>query len=396
MIVTGPSASEPGARELAARLADTLAGNGDLTDPEWRRVFARVPRHAFVPHFARDVRTPEGTTRYELVSSANPAQRARWLDAVYSDATLITQVDGKPVEARFADGPGSGRHTSSSTKPGLMARMLETLSVRDGHRVMEIGTGTGLNAAFLCERLGSGHVTTIDIDPELTGLARTRLAALGYRPTIVTGDGRDGYPPNAPYDRVIATCAYPSVPPTWIGQARQGGKILTNLAGMVGGAMLLATVDGSGTAHGHFLPAWAGFMPSRHARPEDAGYARDYTKGTTTLDPGVLDDRAFAFTAQLHLPDARRYWGADSEGNPLAGLIAPDGSWSEVHGPSSDGSRYTEQGGSRKLWNAVEEAHEFWESSGKPDWTAFEFEAAPGHQEVRFSDRTWELPGAPA
>jgi hypothetical protein len=102
-------------------------------------------------------------------------------------------------------------------------------------------------------------------------------------------------------------------------------------------------------------------MPSRHPGPGDAGYSRDYISGTTTLDPEVLNDPAFAFTAQLHVPHARRYWADSNEGRKLSGLIAYDGSWSEVH--------------------------------GKPDCTAFSFEATPTRQVVRFADQSWELAG---
>lgn len=381
---------EPSAELLAARLADTLTDSGTLTDPAWRTIFARVPRHVFVPHFARTADSPDGT-RYELISSA--ANHDEWLSTVYQDVTLITQVNDEPVEQRFAKGPGPGRHTSSSTAPGLMARMLEALDVRDGGKVLEIGTGTGLNAAYLSERVGSGNVTTIDIDANLTSRAAASLARLGYHPTVVTCDGRDGYPPNSPYDRVIATCSYQAVPPKWIEQTRPGGKILTNLTGMIGGAMLLITVDDyDGTAHGSFLPGWAAFMPSRHPRPDEADYSKDYSKEETRLDPRILDNQAFAFTAQLYLPDVRRYWAADGDGNTLTGLKAPDGSWAEVHEPPNDSVRYLEQGGPRALWNAVEEAYEFWESSKTPDWTAFSFRATPGRQVVLFGDRAWELP----
>lgn len=370
-------ADEPTARELAARLADELVATGDITEPVWRDVFAAVPRHVFVPHFARTEQRPDGT-RYELVSSTNPAQHDDWLRTVYSNTTLLTQVDGQQAETRFADGAGYGRHSSSSTKPGLMAWMLEALELDYGHCVLEIGTGSGYNAALLSERLGDGQVTTMDIDGQLTEAAAKRLAAVGYEPTVVTGDGRDGYPPRAPYDRVIPTCGLPYVPPAWIEQVRPGGRILTNLTGMVGGAMLLATVEHDGVAHGRFLPRWAGFMPSRHPKPADAGYSEDYTSGTTRLDPAVLTDPAFAFVAQLYLPHARRYWVTNDEGQELSGLIAHDGSWTEVYEPAPDGSRHIEQGGPRKLWSVVEGAYEFWQSNGRPDWTAFFFERCRG------------------
>ena len=76
--------------------------------------------------------------------------------------------------------------------PSLMARMLEALDVRDGHRVLEIGTGTGYNAALLCHRLGACNVVSIDIDPTLIVATRKRLAGLGHHPTLVVGDGTAG------------------------------------------------------------------------------------------------------------------------------------------------------------------------------------------------------------
>jgi protein-L-isoaspartate O-methyltransferase len=78
--------------------------------------------------------------------------------------------------------------------PSLMAQMLEALDVRDEHRVLEIGTGTGYNAALLCHRLGSNNVVSIDIDATLVAVAKNRLAALGHHPTLVVGDGTAGLP----------------------------------------------------------------------------------------------------------------------------------------------------------------------------------------------------------
>ncbi|MGH3694552.1 MAG: methyltransferase domain-containing protein, partial [Pseudonocardiaceae bacterium] len=83
--------------------------------------------------------------------------------------------------------------------------MLQALAVEDGHRVLQVATGTGYTAALLCERLGSTQVTSIDVDPDLTAAARARLRRCGYLPTVITGDGRDGYPEHALYDRTIAT-----------------------------------------------------------------------------------------------------------------------------------------------------------------------------------------------
>jgi methyltransferase of ATP-grasp peptide maturase system len=383
--------NEPDAQALAEALADDLVRTGDITDPAWREAFARVPRHVFVPHFAYLVNTPAGS-RYDLVTSDDKEQRAAWLNGVYSNETLLTQVNGRPVEEIFAAGSGFGQHSSSSTLPGLMAWMLEVSDLRDGHRVLEIGTGTGYNAALLSERLGPAQVTSIDIDESLTRRARERLGVIGLNPTVVTGDGRAGYEPNAPYDRVISTCGFDHVPVGWIEQMSPGGLIITNITGVIGGAMLLAQVGTDNTAHGRFLTRWAGFMPSRHRVAGDADYARMSATGVTRLDPDLLGDGAFAFVTQLHLPQARRYWGTNGEGRDFAGVKLRDGSWARVYEPEADGDRLVEQGGPQRLWDVVEAAHLMWVEEGRPDWSRFTFEMRPGRQTVSLGDRHWSLP----
>jgi protein-L-isoaspartate(D-aspartate) O-methyltransferase len=120
----------------------------------------------------------------------------------HTDDTLVTQRKEHP------DQPGHKWPTSSSTRPGLMLKMLHLLDVRDGMTVLEIGTGTGYNAALLSERLGAQNVTSMDIDSELTSTARIRLGDAGYRPTLATCDGALGYPGRASYDRL--SCGSPS------------------------------------------------------------------------------------------------------------------------------------------------------------------------------------------
>ncbi|MBX6769030.1 MAG: methyltransferase domain-containing protein, partial [Actinomadura rubrobrunea] len=170
----------------AARLAAQLAEQGALTDPAWRRAVEAVPRHVFVPGVS--------------------------LVLVYSDATLVTQHKQHP------DQPGFAWATSSSTRPGFTLRLLHLLDIADGMDVLEIGTGTGYTAALLCHRLGSQHVTTVDIDPDLTRAARRHLAHAGYQPNVTTGDGLHGDPAHAPYDRVLATVAHEHVPYAWVEQ----------------------------------------------------------------------------------------------------------------------------------------------------------------------------------
>ncbi|WP_424188459.1 methyltransferase domain-containing protein [Actinokineospora sp. G85] len=95
--------------------------------------------------------------------------------------------------------------------------------------MLEIGTGTGYNAALLCHRLGADKVVSVDLNPDLVTTARNALAALGHTPVLVVGNGDDGVPDHGPYDRIIATAAVPAIPAAWIDQLAPGGKIIANV-----------------------------------------------------------------------------------------------------------------------------------------------------------------------
>lgn len=249
-------------------MVEILVKNGDLRSSRWRRAFERVPRHLFVPEVFVD-RDNDG--RYAALDGTREDQRAEWLRAVYADDTLTTQLDGDDhawLRARH-DGTVTGIPTSSSTQPELMALMLEVLDVRDDTRVLEIGTGTGYNAAVLCEGLGDHNVVSVDVDAGLVERARQALRLLGYRPGLATVDGAEGQAQGAPYDRIIATCSLPAVPSAWLTQVREGGLILVNLnRGLGGGALVRLTVTGAPTR-----PAGASRSSRatcRHARPRHA------------------------------------------------------------------------------------------------------------------------------
>ncbi|MFI8187432.1 methyltransferase domain-containing protein [Streptomyces sp. NPDC085946] len=215
-------------------------------DPVWREVFAAVPRHLFVPYYY--VGAVGGYER-RWGDSPDPGARERWLRGAYEDTPLATRLR-------------DGALLSSSSQPSLMATMLAELGVEDGHHVLEIGAGTGYNAALLAHRLGDDDlVTTVDLDPEITESARRHLAAAGYHPVVVTGDGARGVPERAPFDRIIATCALSSVPRAWLAQCRPGGRILTPLAT----GLVVLTVRDAGHAEGRFLDTPAYFVPLRGA-----------------------------------------------------------------------------------------------------------------------------------
>ncbi|MFI1090829.1 methyltransferase domain-containing protein [Streptomyces sp. NPDC020917] len=231
------------ARALRARMVRRIVAGGGLVDPAWRAAFADVPRHVFVLGYGLD----------ELPGDdRDPRRRLRRLASAYADRPIATHVVG-------------GELVSSSSQPSLMALMCEALDVVDGHRVLEIGAGTGYNAALIAHRLGPDAVTTIDIDEEITAAARTHLDAYGTPAArsvvVVTGDGALGHAARAPYDRIMATCALPVIPEAWLEQCRPGGLILAPIAT----GLVALTVHGPGRAEGRFLHTPAFFVALRGA-----------------------------------------------------------------------------------------------------------------------------------
>lgn len=141
------------------------------------------------------------------------------LESVYSGEAVITRrrPDGIPI--------------SSSSMPEIMGIMLRQLDVQPGHRVLEIGAGTGYNAAVLSALAGpEGHVTTIDIDDAITNEARERLDVAGHpRVRTVTGDGWLGVPDHGPYDRIEVSVGVSDLSPAWLAQLRNGGRLVVPL-----------------------------------------------------------------------------------------------------------------------------------------------------------------------
>jgi protein-L-isoaspartate O-methyltransferase len=232
-------------RRRATMLATELTDTGVLTDPSWRAAIEQTPPRLFVPRFYRNDDT--------IADGADPVTVGEWLDAVYSDTSLV-------VQCAIAPGTDIPFPTSSSTMPSLMVRMLQLLDIIDGSRVLEIGTATGYNAALLCHRLGAEHVASIELHPGLAADAADRLHGLGYAPTLAVGDGAGGIPDRAPYDRIIATCAVPAIPAAWIDQLAPGGRIVTDLRGELASSLAVLDKSGPDTVQGRLLDLPGHFM----------------------------------------------------------------------------------------------------------------------------------------
>ena len=366
-----------------ARLVDSLLATGVLRDARWADAFRQVPRHVFLPGFF--VQRPDGA--WEPVTAEHPDHLA----LAYRDDVCVTQLDGddRAWEQALTTGAVTGVPTSSSSMPAIMAIMLEALAVAPGDRVLEIGTGTGYNAALLCHVLGDARVTSIDVDPGVLVRAQARLNAAGYHPTCVLGDGEQGFAPGAPYDRVLGTCAVSRIPTAWLEQTAPGGLIVTTFNRAIGAGLVRLTVR-DGRAAGRVLLEDGRFMPLRAHRQAwadeallEALTATPTTSRTTLLSArGVLDPASgFEFFAGLALA------GVAVASDPVR-LVHPDGSWVRHRGAVVD------QGGPRALWDLAEAAYRQWRSLGRPRRDRFSFTATPTSQHFALDSTTltWPLP----
>ena len=159
------------------------------------------------------------------------------LEHGYADlrvAEAMERVDRKAFvppefwQSAYEDIPIPIQHNQTISAPSVVAIMTRELDVRKGMKVLEVGTGSGYQAAVLAELIGeSGRLVTVEIVPELAERARSNLAPFGFRNIkVVNADGSKGYAPEAPYDRIIVTAAAPRVPPPLREQLKDGGKLI--------------------------------------------------------------------------------------------------------------------------------------------------------------------------
>ncbi|MDF5758821.1 methyltransferase, FxLD system [Spongiactinospora sp. TRM90649] len=191
---------------LRNKLVDLLRGRNAVRSPAVDSAIRTVPRHLFVPGVP--------------------------LEDAYANEAVYTKHDET-----------SAASISAASQPEIVAMMLEQLQLRPGQRVLELGAGTGYNAALIGAIVGEGgHVITIDIDQDLVDGAREHLAAASVRNVeVVLADGALGHPPAAPYDRLIATVGAFETPTSWLEQLAPGGRLVVplRLAGAVSRSIIL-------------------------------------------------------------------------------------------------------------------------------------------------------------
>ncbi|HEV2361757.1 MAG TPA: methyltransferase domain-containing protein [Acidimicrobiales bacterium] len=178
---------------LVEALLASMTASGSLRSPRVADAFRAVRRHTFVPGVG--------------------------LEQAYRDEVVpVKMLDGRLV--------------SSCSQPSIVACMLEQLELAPGMRVLEVGAGTGWNAALLGWLVGpTGSVVTIDIDDDLVTAAQAHLAAAGSdNVLVVSGDGRKGFAAGAPFDRIVLTVGASDLAGPWWDQLQTGGRMVLPLS----------------------------------------------------------------------------------------------------------------------------------------------------------------------
>ncbi|SIO85541.1 methyltransferase, FxLD system [Nocardiopsis sp. JB363] len=219
--------SEQWRNRMVAELCRPGTVGGEFLSPRVEQALRTVPRHLFIPEAD--------------------------LEQAYAPFS--------PVMTKRDEEQG---YVSSVSAPQIQAMMLGQADLRPGQRVLEVGSG-GYNAALIAEVVGpEGEVTTVDIDPDITARARELLAAGGYdRVRVVTADAAQGVEEGASYDAIIVTAGAWDVPPAWIEQLTEGGRLVVPLR-VRGLTRSIGFVEHDGSLHSTSA-LMCGFVPMRGA-----------------------------------------------------------------------------------------------------------------------------------
>ncbi|TDC67844.1 methyltransferase domain-containing protein [Actinomadura sp. GC306] len=357
-----------GVARRSEALVERLSAAGWLTQGPVRTALRDVPRHAFVPAIAW---TGEG----DRVDRATTPES--WLDLAYRDDAIITQLDDGETDVAT----GAGRFTSSCSAPSTVVSLLELLDAEVGHRVLDVGTGTGWTAALLSRMAGAENVTSVDVDPFVSARAAENLKGVGLAPRLVVGDGGEGWAESAPFDRVHVTCGVSHVPYAWVRQTRPGGVVVAPYApGFASSHELRLVVMPDGTAVGRFS-GYASYMMMRsHRQPPWPAAEDEGDESTTAIDPRTIgyapagaDLAMGAFLPGINAQGRH-------EGDTYVLRLWSARAW--VAATYRQGQREYEVRGDRSLWEDAVRAYFWWVGQGSPGRDRFGLTVTPETETV--------------
>ena len=174
---------------LQKQLVETLKAEGFLQSEAVEQTLLSVPRHKFLPHLS--------------------------LEEAYKNENIPT---------KYSD---EGEVISSASHPGVVVEILERLKLTAGQKVLEIGAGTGFNAALIANLVGnSGKVVSLDFDEDIVEQAKVNLDTVGLKNVdVYQADGHYGFEASAPYDRIVMSTSSSDVYPAWFSQLEEGGLL---------------------------------------------------------------------------------------------------------------------------------------------------------------------------
>jgi protein-L-isoaspartate O-methyltransferase len=346
-------------QEHARRLADHAAG----PDSGWHEPVCAIPRHHLVPRWWED---DGGDWRWRDGKSDPGA----WLAAGYANRSLVTSVAGAHADLAGTGAVLRGVPTSSATLPGLVVRMLRHARIRSGASVLDVGTGSGYSTALLARRFGDRLVTSVDVDPYLTGAARARLGEIGLHPQVITCDATGPLPGG--YDRIVSMMGVRPVPPGWLAALRPGGRLVTTISGTM--IIITAVKNDDGTASGQVEWDQAGFMTSRTDGPGRPGADRNVPAAIRDAEgelvragryPVMRVDGSGELQSMLEItaPGICHYYRESGQAC-TAWMTHPDGSWARATAPSWEDLPVVHQSGPRRLWDILDDLRAYWLTRG--------------------------------
>lgn len=360
-----------------------LKEQGAIKSIEVEKAFSKVLRHKFLETFylPGDLKQPIAHKPH------NPD--SEHLKLIYSKHSLITRItDGKP--------------SSSTSEPMLMALMLELLALSPNLKVLEIGTGTGYNAALISEIVGNQTlVVSVDIQEDVTAQTKRLLSDAGYpNINLVLRDGFYGVQEEAPYDRIVATVGTQDLSPYWVDQLSTSGFMILPL--YQGGWNPLVKVWWQDDTLKGKVVGISGFMPfqgnefayepslldSMTSLPTIEEFEElplfDDLEAEHTRNPLMWSVFPMGFYYFIAVCDSRAIWGMKPPGYGLydekEGII--------LFSPQKNCILLK---GDRKLYEQLQKLYETWLELGKPSPFDYDIEFVPKSKAEPSGRQGWSI-----